>query len=109
MLSWFDKNKMNFLWYNSLCTWPESDRYACSFDSDSESISRNKYGINRRYIIYYIDNCEYTTEEDAYRIQFEKSPMVAACEGGNIDIVEYLVEYGYNVDHSDTNLPTNVT
>jgi ankyrin repeat protein len=32
--------------------------------------------------------------------------MVAACEGGNIDIVEYLVEYGYNVDHSDTNLPT---
>jgi ankyrin repeat protein len=32
--------------------------------------------------------------------------MVAACEGGYIDIVEYLVEYGYNVDNFETNLPT---
>jgi hypothetical protein len=36
---------------------PESDRYACSFDSDSESISRSEYSINRRFIIYYTDNC----------------------------------------------------
>jgi ankyrin repeat protein len=28
------------------------------------------------------------------------------CEGGYIDIVECLVENGYNIDHSDTNLPT---
>jgi ankyrin repeat protein len=47
-----------------------------------------------------------TTEEDVYRIRFKNSPMVAACEGGYIDIVEYLVENGYNIDHSDTNLPT---
>jgi ankyrin repeat protein len=31
--------------------------------------------------------------------------MIAACEGGYIDIVECLVEYDYNIDHSDTNLP----
>jgi hypothetical protein len=62
---------------------PESDMYDCSFDDDGR-----------------------TTEEDAYRIQFENSPMVAACEGGYIDIVECLVEYGYDIDHSDTNLPT---
>jgi ankyrin repeat protein len=43
---------------------------------------------------------------DAYRIQFENSPMVAACEGGYINIVECLVEYDYNIDHSDINLPT---
>ena len=31
--------------------------------------------------------------------------MVAACEGGYIDIVACLVENGYNVDHID-DLPT---
>jgi hypothetical protein len=35
--------------------------------------------------------------------------MVAACEGGYIDIVECLVEYDYNIDPSDTNLPTPCT
>jgi energy-coupling factor transporter ATP-binding protein EcfA2 len=64
---------------------PESDMYACSYDTK----------VDKR-----------TTEEDVYRIRFKNSPMVAACEGGYIDIVEYLVENGYNIDHSDTNLPT---
>jgi ankyrin repeat protein len=32
--------------------------------------------------------------------------MVAACEGGYINIVECLVEYDYNIDHSDGDLPT---
>jgi hypothetical protein len=41
------------------------------------------------------------TEVDAYRIKFENSPMVAACEGGYIDIVEYLVENGYNTLTAD--------
>jgi hypothetical protein len=38
------------------------------------------------------DNGE-STNKDVYRIQFENSPMVAACEGGYIDIVECLVDY----------------
>jgi hypothetical protein len=84
----------------------ELDICAFRYDSESECISRIKYSNYRRFIIYCKADYECTTEEDAYRIQFENSPMVAACEGGYIDIVECLVEYGYNVDHSDTNLPT---
>jgi hypothetical protein len=60
--------------HDMLMDQPESDMYACSFDSDSESKSRSEYSINRRLIIYYTDDYECTTEEDAYRIQFENSP-----------------------------------
>ena len=76
---------------------PESDMYACSIDTDNDestTIFYDTYGDKR------------TTEVDAYRIKFENSPMVAACEGGYIDIVECLIDNGYNIDHSDTNLPT---
>jgi hypothetical protein len=34
--------------------------------------------------------------------------MVAACEGGYIDIVECLVENGYNIDHFDRDLLTKM-
>jgi ankyrin repeat protein/energy-coupling factor transporter ATP-binding protein EcfA2 len=77
---------------------PESDMYVCNFDSDSESKSRSEYSFSK--------DDKRTIEGDAYRIQFKNSPMVAACEGGYIDIVQCLVENGYNIDHSDTNLPT---
>jgi hypothetical protein len=83
--------------------------YACSYDCDSdsnsESDSRGEFDFDRLCNFYDTNDDERTTEEDAYRIQFENSPMVAACEGGYIDIVECLVEYGYNIDHSDNNLP----
>ena len=77
---------------------PESDMYVCNFDSDSESKSRSEYSFSK--------DDKRTIEGDAYRIQFKNSPMVAACERGYIDIVQCLVENGYNIDHSDTNLPT---
>ena len=77
---------------------PESDMYVCNFDSDSESKSRSEYSFSK--------DDKHTIEGDAYRIHFKNSPMVAACEGGYIDIVQCLVENGYNIDHSDTNLPT---
>jgi ankyrin repeat protein len=77
---------------------PESDIYVCNFDSDSESKSRSKYSFSKD------DNR--TIEGDAYQIVFENSPMVAACEGGYIDIVKCLVEHGYNINHSGTILPT---
>ena len=77
---------------------PESDMYVCNFDSDSESKSRSEYSFSK--------DDKRTIEGDAYRIEFKNSPMVAACEGGYIDIVQCLVENGYNIDHSDTNLPT---
>jgi len=79
---------------------PESDMYGCRYDSDSDSQSESGSNFDD------VNDDGRTTEEDASRIQFENSPMVAACEGGYIDIVECLVEYGYNIDHSDTNLPT---
>jgi hypothetical protein len=47
-------------------------------------------------IFYDTDDDKY---KDVYRIQNENSPMVAACEGGYIDIVECLVDYGYTIDH----------
>ena len=85
---------------------PESDMYACSYDSDSESESGIECDFDRLSNYYDTDDDERTMEEDAYQIQFENSPMVAACERGYIDIVECLVKYGYNIDHSDTILPT---
>jgi ankyrin repeat protein/energy-coupling factor transporter ATP-binding protein EcfA2 len=86
---------------------PESDMYACSFDSDtnSESKSRSIRDFPRLWNVYDTKDDKRTTEEDACRIQYENSPMVAACEGGYIDIVECLVKYGYYIDHSDTILP----
>ena len=74
-------------------------------ESNSESDSRGEFDFDRLCNFYDTNDDERTTEEDAYRIQFENSPMVAACEGGYIDIVECLVKYGYNIDHSDNNLP----
>jgi hypothetical protein len=68
-------------------------------DSNSESESDSECDFDD------VNDNGRTTAEDANRIQFENSPMVAACEGGYIDIVECLVEYGYNIDHSDNNLP----
>ena len=99
---------------------PESDMYACSYDSDSnsESESGSECDFDRLSNLSDSDDHERTTEEDdtdddknnteedVYRIIFENSPMVAACEGGYIDIVECLVENGYNIDHSDSDLPT---
>ena len=79
---------------------PESDMHGCRYDPDSDSNSESESGSNFDDVN---DNGR-TTEED--RIKFENSPMVAACEGGYIDIVKCLVKYGYNIDHSDTNLPT---
>ena len=80
---------------------PESDMNVCNSDSDSdsdsESKSRSKYRFSK-------DKC--TIKRDADRIKFKNSPMVAACEGGYIDIVQCLVENYYNTDQSDTNLPT---
>jgi ankyrin repeat protein len=81
---------------------PESDMYACSYDSDSSPQSESGSECDFDDVN---DNGR-TSEKDACRIQFENSPMVAACEGGYIDIVECLVEYDYNIYHSDTNLPT---
>ena len=82
---------------------PESDMHGCRYDpdSDSDSNSQNESGSN----FDDVNDDGRTTEEDANRIQFENSPMVAACEGGYIDIVKCLVEYDYNIDHYDTNLP----
>ena len=85
---------------------PESDRYICNFDPDSESKSRSEYSFSRRYNLSCTKDDRRTIEGDAYRIQFKNSPMVAACEGGYIDIVQCLVENGYNINHSGTNLPT---
>ena len=85
---------------------PESDMYACSSDSDTNSKSKNKWDFSRLRNFNDKKDDKHTTEEDACRIQFENSPMVAACEGGYIDIVECLVKYGYYIDHSDTDLPT---
>ena len=76
---------------------PESDMYACNIDTDNDESTT---------IFYDTDDDKRNTEVDAYRIKFENSPMVAACEGGYIDIVECLVENGYNIDHSDRDLPT---
>ena len=76
---------------------PESDMYACSIDTDNDESTP---------IFYDTDDDKRTTAVDAYRIKFEYSLMLAACEGGDINIVECLIEYGYNIDHSDTNLPT---
>ena len=76
---------------------PESNMYACNIDTDNDESTT---------IFYDTDHDKRNTKEDAYRIQFENSPMVAACEGGYIDIVECLVENGYNIDHSDSDLPT---
>ena len=82
---------------------PESDMHGCRYDpdSDSDSNSESESGSN----FDDVNDDGRTTEEDANRIQFENSPMVAACEGGYIDIVKCLVEYDYNIDHYDTNLP----
>ena len=74
---------------------PESDMYACNIDTDNDESTT---------IFYDTDDDKRNTKVDAYRIKFENSPMVAACEGGYIDIVECLVEYGYNIDHSDGDL-----
>jgi hypothetical protein len=79
---------------------PESDMYACSYDSDSDSNSESESGsecdFDRLSNLSDSDDHERTTEEDdtdddknntevdAYRIQYENSPMVAACEGGYI-------------------------
>ena len=71
---------------------PESDMYVCNIDTDNGESTTIDNNVN--------------DEDDAYRIQFENAPMVAACEGGYIDIVECLVENGYNIDHSDSDLPT---
>ena len=75
---------------------PESNMYACSIDTDNDESTT---------IFYDTDDDKRNTEVDAYRIKFENSPMVAACEGGYTDIVECLVENGYNIDHSDSDLP----
>ena len=91
---------------------PESDMYACSIDTDNDESTTTFYDTDddkRNSKLYDDDDDDDNkriTEEDAYRIKFENSPMVAACEGGYIDIVECLVENGYNIDHYDTNLPT---
>jgi hypothetical protein len=44
---------------------PESNMYTCNIDTDNDESTT---------IFYDTDD-----EEDAYRIQFENSPMVAAC------------------------------
>ena len=79
---------------------PESDMYACSTDTDNDESTPIFYDTDDD------DDAEkHNAKIDAYRIQFENSPMLAACEGGYIDIVECLVEYGYNIDHSGRGLP----
>ena len=75
---------------------PQSNMYACNIDTDNDESTT---------IFYDTDGDKHNTEVDAYRIQFENSPMVAACEGGYIDIVKCLIENGYNIDHSDSDLP----
>jgi hypothetical protein len=72
---------------------PESDMYDCSYDSDSDSNSESESGTKCDFDDVNDNGC--ITEEDAYRIQFENSPMIAACEGGYINIVECLLEYDY--------------
>jgi hypothetical protein len=59
--------------------------YACNIDTDNDESTT---------IFYDTDGDKHNTEVDAYRIQFENSPMVAACEGGYIDIVKCLIENG---------------
>ena len=82
---------------------PESNMYACSIniDTDNDESTTELY----YHVDYDDDDGKRNTQVDAYRIQFENSPMLAACEGGYIDIVECLVEYGYNIDHSGRDLP----
>ena len=87
---------------------PESDMYDCSFDSDLENKIRSKNSFNRGFNNVYTDDDARTTDEDEYGLQFEISPMVAAHEGGYSDIVECLVEFGYDINHSDTYLPTSL-
>jgi hypothetical protein len=85
---------------------PESDMYDCSFDSDLENKSRSKNSFNRGFNNVYTDDDARTTDEDENGLQFEISPMVAAREGDYSDIVKCLVEYGYDINHSDKYLPT---
>jgi hypothetical protein len=73
---------------------PESNMYACNIDTDNGE-STTEFGDTD-------DDNKRITEEDVDRIKFKNSPMVAACEEGYIDIVECLVENGYNIDHSDS-------
>ena len=77
---------------------PESNMYACSIDTDNDESTTEFYDTDHD------DDDKRNTKEDVDRIQFENLPMVAACEGGYIDIVECLIENGYNIDHSDSDL-----
>jgi hypothetical protein len=64
---------------------PESNMYTCNIDTDNDESTTEFYDTDD-------DDDKRNTEEDACRIKFEISPVVAACEGGYIDIVECLVE-----------------
>jgi hypothetical protein len=106
--------------------------YDCDSDSDSnsESDSRGEFDFDRLCNFYDTNDDERTNFNNVFITSFTGymysttmnvtiivkqnlynicmtvcTSNMAACEGGYIDIVECLVEYGYNIDHSDNNLP----